>query len=90
MSLQSVPQGRSLHPLPKGDVYTPRQKKEGSVVKDAFSPKSAEGDSPAPPAGKKRIKVADLMQGAREVILLHEGEEYILRITKAKRLILTK
>jgi hemin uptake protein HemP len=30
------------------------------------------------------------MQGAREVILLHEGEEYILRVTKAGKLILTK
>jgi hemin uptake protein HemP len=34
--------------------------------------------------------MTDLMQGAREVILLHEGEEYILRITKTGKLILTK
>jgi hemin uptake protein HemP len=39
---------------------------------------------------RKRITTADLMQGAREVILLHEGEEYLLRITKAGKLILTK
>jgi hemin uptake protein HemP len=37
-----------------------------------------------------RIHIIDLMQGAREVILLHEGEEYRLRITKAGKLILTK
>ena len=37
-----------------------------------------------------RIHTVDLMQGAREVILLHEGEEYRLRITKARKLILTK
>lgn len=39
---------------------------------------------------RKRITTVDLMQGAREVILVHEGEEYILRITKAGKLILTK
>ena len=39
---------------------------------------------------RKRIEIVDLMQGAREVILLHEGEEYILRITRAGKLILTK
>ena len=42
--------------------------------------------------GRQRIRIhlADVMQGAREVILLHEGEEYRLRITKAGKLILTK
>jgi hemin uptake protein HemP len=30
------------------------------------------------------------MQGAREIIVLHHGEEYLLRITKAGKLILTK
>jgi hemin uptake protein HemP len=30
------------------------------------------------------------MQGAREVILLHAGAEYVLRITKTGKLILTK
>jgi len=39
---------------------------------------------------RRRIKIIDLMQGEREVILLHEGEEYILRITKTGKLILTK
>jgi hemin uptake protein HemP len=39
---------------------------------------------------RKRISTTDLMQGAREVIIVHEGEEYILRITKTGKLILTK
>jgi hemin uptake protein HemP len=30
------------------------------------------------------------MHGAREVIIVHEGEEYVLRITKSGKLILTK
>ena len=39
---------------------------------------------------RKRITTVDLMQGAREVIILHQGEEYLLRITKTGKLILTK
>jgi hemin uptake protein HemP len=39
---------------------------------------------------RKRISTADLMQGAREIIVLHHGEEYLLRITKSGKLILTK
>jgi len=30
------------------------------------------------------------MQGAREVIIVHEGEECVLHITKTGKLILTK
>lgn len=50
-------------------------------------------EPPAPPMAppqRKRISTADLMQGAREIILLHHGEEYLLRITKSGKLILTK
>jgi hemin uptake protein HemP/mono/diheme cytochrome c family protein len=39
---------------------------------------------------RKRITTADLMQGAREIIVLHRGEQYLLRITKSGKLILTK
>ena len=39
---------------------------------------------------RKRISTADLMQGAREIIVLHQGEEYLLRITKSGKLILIK
>jgi hemin uptake protein HemP len=39
---------------------------------------------------RARMRIVDLMQGAREVILVHEGEEYRRRITKARKLILTK
>ena len=50
-------------------------------------------NNPEPPttwSPRKRIKTADLMQGAREVILVHEREEYILRVTRTGKLILTK
>jgi hemin uptake protein HemP len=39
---------------------------------------------------RRRIRTIDLMQGEREIILLHDGEEYLLRITKTGKLILTK
>jgi hemin uptake protein HemP len=46
--------------------------------------------SSLPRPQRKRITTAALMQGAREIIVLHHGEEYLLRITKAGKLILTK
>ncbi len=45
---------------------------------------------PAPRSQRQRIHTADLMQGAQKIVLLHRGEEYVLRITKAGKLILTK
>lgn len=50
-------------------------------------------EPPASPVAcpqRKRITTADLMQGARAIIVLHQGEEYLLRITKTGKLILTK
>lgn len=38
----------------------------------------------------RRIPVPDLLGGAEQVILLHQGQEYRLRITRAGKLILTK
>jgi len=44
--------------------------------------------TPRPP--RQRVSTTDLMRGSRELVLLHEAEEYILRITKTGKLILTK
>lgn len=38
----------------------------------------------------KRIAVSDLMAGGREAVLLHNGDEYRLRLTSNGKLILTK
>jgi hemin uptake protein HemP len=38
----------------------------------------------------KRIAVSDLLSGEREAILLHDGDEYRLRLTSNGKLILTK
>jgi len=37
-----------------------------------------------------RIAVADLLGAGREVVLLHDGTEYRLRLTSNGKLILTK
>jgi hemin uptake protein HemP len=39
---------------------------------------------------RQRVNTTYLMRCSRELILLHEGKEYILRITKTGKLILTK
>ncbi len=37
-----------------------------------------------------RLSSTDLLQGARRVVIAHRGEEYVLQLTRAGRLILTK
>jgi hemin uptake protein HemP len=48
--------------------------------------------APHAPAGHvvRRLMVADLLAGDREVILEHGGQDYRLRITANGKLILTK
>lgn len=48
---------------------------------------------PPPPrrAGEpRRVKVSELLEGEREAILEHDGQDYRLRITASGKLILTK
>jgi len=43
------------------------------------------------PAGKKpRIESAELFDGSSEIVIVHQTKEYILRITRNGKLILTK
>ncbi len=55
-------------------------------------PDTAPRDSPPaqPPARPPVLNSAELMRGAREVVILHAGQTYRLRITSKDRLILTK
>jgi hemin uptake protein HemP len=49
------------------------------------------GRPPLPPGGKLlRLKVSEILEGEREAILEHDGQEYRLRITASGKLILTK
>ena len=38
----------------------------------------------------RRIASAELMAGHREIVILHDGQEYRLRVTNSGKLILTK
>ncbi len=42
------------------------------------------------PQPVRKIALRDLLDGAREAVLLHEGAEYRLRLTRNGKLILTK
>ena len=52
----------------------------------------ASAQSPSQHAVEKppRLKVSELLGGGREAILEHEGQEYRLRITANRKLILMK
>ena len=71
------------------DIDLVTQKLEGSMTMTP-EPRQAPLAAPMSCPPRKRISTADLMQGAREIIVLHQGEEYLLRITKTGKLILTK
>ena len=42
------------------------------------------------PSTRLRIPSRDLFRGERELVILHAGNEYVLRITRTDKLILTK
>jgi hemin uptake protein HemP len=44
----------------------------------------------AEPMADRQVPSAALFQGRREIIIVHHGQEYRLRITRAGKLILTK
>lgn len=49
-------------------------------------------EQPAPIAASTlpRVTVASLFNGQRELVLVHQGQDYHLRITRNGKLILTK
>jgi hemin uptake protein HemP len=56
-----------------------------------FATKRTATISIAAPAGKKpRIESNHLFQGTSEIVIVHQEEEYNLRITRNGKLILTK
>ena len=56
-----------------------------------FTAKRSVPSSVAAPVGKKpRIESTELFDGKSEVVIVHQNEEYNLRITRNGKLILTK
>jgi len=53
-------------------------------------PPKPEAGAVATPRAPARLSVKELLQGEREIILEHDGNDYRLRITANGKLILTK
>jgi hemin uptake protein HemP len=51
---------------------------------------SGPGTRAAESGAVRRVESASLFQRGREVVIVHHGQEYRLRITKSDKLILTK
>jgi hemin uptake protein HemP len=47
-------------------------------------------DAAEPTPDEVRIASAELFRGRRDIVILHRGQEYRLRITRSEKLILTK
>lgn len=66
--------------------------REGTLMNDF--PSGERGDDEATnvasPAGLKVVSSAELLGGAREIVIRHVGEDYRLRLTRAGKLILNK
>ena len=69
-------------PMPRRDPSPPEARTE-------FSSDASDGE-PSPRDTVRRIASRDLLRGADEVIVEHEGDQYRLRHTSKGRLILTK
>lgn len=51
------------------------------------------GENPPAPQGRAdppMVRSEDLFSAGRELVILHEGQEYRLRLTRQNKLILTK
>lgn len=57
---------------------------------DEANPLNETAAANRPSGARLRMRVNDLMQGHREIILEHRGQDYHLRITATGKLILTK
>ena len=55
-----------------------------------MTPPPAPSTPLAEPTRDRQVPSAALFQGRREIIIVHHGQEYRLRITRADKLILTK
>ena len=68
-------------------VALARRRMNGTAAEQPSKPEN--DDSPAPKT-LQRTSFESLAQGANEVIIEHQGEEYRLRLTRNGRLILNK
>jgi len=62
----------------------------GSTQAESPSAGETAGGPAGGPPHVRRVESATLFERGREVVIVHHGQEYRLRITKSDKLILTK
>jgi hemin uptake protein HemP len=55
-----------------------------------MQPTSPEPPASSTPGRPRRVESGSLLQSEREIVIVHRGQEYHLRLTKSDKLILTK
>ena len=55
-----------------------------------IQPGPPEGAPRELPPGRRRLESGEILKGSRQVLIVHEGQEYRLQVTKNGKLILTK
>ena len=61
-----------------------------AAAADAPEPDGSADELGAEPPLVRRVESETLFEGGREVVIVHHGQVYRLRITKSDKLILTK
>lgn len=82
----SVPLSENMPPKKPFAGPVLRQRGSSSHI---FKP-GPDGDHQGMMGCNVRYRVDDLLQGGREAVLVHRGQDYRLRITSTGKLILTK
>lgn len=56
------------------------------------NPKTVSSPKPSasPPDGRPRMPLSKLLGGGAELVIEHQGQEYLLRLTSKGKLLLTK
>lgn len=57
---------------------------------DPWNPSAPRDTLPGERHRRRKIRSIDLLGGTQEIVIAHEMDEYLLRVTKNGRLILTK
>lgn len=75
---------------PLGNLGTAVVRCKENYVTDAIDSQHRNTTAPAQVGGGRVVSTAELFGGESEIVLLHNGTPYRLRITRQDKLILTK
>lgn len=75
---------------PLGNLGTAIVRRKENFVTDAIDPQHQSANATAQTGGLRVVSTAELFGADSEIVLLHNGTPYRLRITRQEKLILTK